>query len=443
LEDRLAEAEEEWDRLIMEIRRATPRYAAIRYPEPVSADDARALLDPATALVSYSVRPDRTLVFLMTRDGLKMVRLPVSAASLTERIENYVGLIARDDRDSWRLLSGSLYADLVATFRRQLPTSIRHLIIVPDGVLHSLPFETLGPPDRGARRLAEEFTISYAPSATVLAQLAPGGPGPTDGGAAELLVLASPPIPRAISRAQGEVDGERFDLDPLPYARDEAKAVSRFGGSGSEVHIGSEASEARVLTTGLRRFDVIHFATHALLNRNVPSRSALVLAGGSGGETGDGLLRARDIYRLKLRSELVVLSSCRTARGRILPGEGVQGLAHAFFHAGARSVVASLWDVSDRRTADLMSMFYAHLASGEPKAKALQSAKLDMLRREPQLAPRYWAAFVLIGDPTGKIRLIQPHIGFGWGAAGVAVAGVSAGFWAFAKRRKRKISDAA
>src|SRR5262249_40465538 len=155
----------------------------------------------------------------------------------------------------------------------------------------------------------------------------------------------------------------------------------------------------------------------------------------------NGLLQAREIYRLRLASDLVTLSACQTARGRVLPGEGVQGLAQAFFHAGARSVLASLWDVSDRRTSDLMSGFYARPARGDPKADALRSAKLDMLRREPNLAPRYWAAFVLLGDPAGKISLIPAHAGIGWSAP-VLVAGISAGLWAFAKRRKRKISDA-
>src|SRR5262249_1365270 len=151
-------------------------------------------------------------------------------------------------------------------------------------------------------------------------------------------------------------------LGSLPYAIEEARAVVRFGGKTSEIRTGEVASEQGLRTTRLDRFNVVHFATHGLLNRTVPSRSALVLAGASGVGSGDGFLRARDIYRVRLKSELVVLSSCQTARGRILAGEGVQGLAQAFFHAGARSVVASLWDVSDRHTADLMAAFYRHMA---------------------------------------------------------------------------------
>src|SRR5262249_19787633 len=107
----------------------------------------------------------------------------------------------------------------------------------------------------------------------------------------------------------------------------------------------------------------------------------------------------------KLSSELVVLSACQTARGKILPGEGVEGLAQAFFHAGARTVVGTLWNVNDRRSAELMEFFYRSMARGEPKADALRAAKLELTRRYPGLAPRYWAPFVLLGEPDGVILL--------------------------------------
>src|SRR5262249_23866713 len=196
--------------------------------------------------------------------------------------------------------------------------------------------------------------------------------------------LADPRVVRSVA-PEGPIDRESFDLWPLPHDAAEAQRVARFGGRGTRVYVGPEATESRLKTSPLERFDVVHFATHGLLSRRVPSRSALLLAGDRGEE---GLLTARRIYRLMLRSEMVVLSGCETARGRILAGEGVQGLAQAFFHAGARSVVASLWDVSDRRTADLMAGFYGHLAKGEAKAEALPSAKLDLLRHRPAPPPR-------------------------------------------------------
>jgi CHAT domain-containing protein len=152
---------------------------------------------------------------------------------------------------------------------------------------------------------------------------------------------------------------------------------------------------------------VIHFATHGLVSQRSPERSALVLSSGpDDGE--DGFLETREIYGLKLHSDLVVLSACRTARGPILAGDSVEGLAQAFFFAGARSVLASLWDVSDARTTELMADFYGHLAEGLSKAEALRKAKLDMMGNGASSAPRYWAAFVLLGEGDQSIPLKAP-----------------------------------
>src|SRR5262249_10882378 len=141
---------------------------------------------------------------------------------------------------------------------------------------------------------------------------------------------------------------------------------------------------------------------------------------------------------LKLRSDLVVLSACRTAQGRVLAGEGVQSLARAFFHAGARSLVASLWDVGDRRTAPLMTAFYRRLAAGSTKAEALREAKLELLRENPDLAPRSWAPFVLIGEPNAKVPLRAPaNLWPVWTVAAAALLAGVAG-WALRRRQRRR-----
>ncbi len=443
-DERLSEAEEEWDRLVAEMRLRTPRYASLVYPQPASAERTAALLDATSALVSYAISGDRIVVFLLEKKGLRALRLPGSPADLTERVENYVGLMARGT-DGSRELGRRLYGDLVEPWRKLLDPNTRRVVIVPDGALNSLPFESLPTPNRQAY-LAQELTISYAPSATVLTAVAADSRASGAGhGATALLVLADPTVPRALVRSRGEVDGGYYETSPLASAAAEARAVFRYGGPGSELKTGPEASERFVRSASLEPFGVIHFATHALLDHRVPSRSALLLAESvdEKGSSDDGLLPAREIYRLRLSSELVVLSACQTARGRILPGEGVQGLAQAFFHAGARSVVASLWDVSDRRTADLMSRFYGHLADGESKALALQSAKLDLLRHDPRLAPRYWAPFVLIGEPNGKVPLKRASAARRWEIAAVGM-GIVAALWTLSRRRsERGVRDAA
>src|SRR5262249_50771333 len=159
-------------------------------------------------------------------------------------------------------------------------------------------------------------TISYAPSLTVLAALRSQAP-PEKAQPAAVFALANPPVAKS---AVGEgVEGESFELQSLPFAVSEAKSIFRFGARDSEIWVGPQASARRIKGKELRRFGVLHFATHALLSSRTPTRSALLLAGDRDGE--NGLLQAREIYRLRLASDLVTLSACQTARGRVLPGE--------------------------------------------------------------------------------------------------------------------------
>src|SRR5262249_22706350 len=151
------------------------------------------LVDPSQALVSYTLQTDPPAVFVLTSKGLAVRRLPVSADELRERVENYVGLLARDETNRWSALSSELYRELVEPWSGELPASVRRLVIVPDGVLHSVPFEALVRPGSRPRRLLDDFAVSYAPSATVLRELAAphaaAGVGPTD-----LLIVAAPAV---------------------------------------------------------------------------------------------------------------------------------------------------------------------------------------------------------------------------------------------------------
>jgi CHAT domain-containing protein len=293
--------------------------------------------------------------------------------------------------------------------RGHIPEEVRNLIIVPDGPLHYLPFETL---DLSGKYLIEEFAVSYAPSAAVLAELGVRNDQEAGQHRADIALFADPELNPAILSKNGAnstggwmralyVD-EGLQISPIPSSAAEARAVARYADRASEIYTGEQASERRVKSERLDRFRIIHFATHGLVSRQSPARSALVLSSGEGGE--DGFLQAREIYNLRLASDLVVLSACQTARGRLLAGEGVEGLARAFLYAGARSVVASLWDVNDERATRFMESFYRYLSEGKSKSEALRAAKLDFLSHA-SAAPRDWAAFVLIGDASRKVAI--------------------------------------
>jgi CHAT domain-containing protein len=153
----------------------------------------------------------------------------------------------------------------------------------------------------------------------------------------------------------------------------------------------------------LEDFRIIHFATHSLLDEKNANRSALVLKLDDD-PAEDGFFQAREIYGVKLNADLIVLSACQTAKGKIEKGEGIQGLARAFFYAGTKSVLASLWKIDDRSTAEFMKLFYEYLVDGKTKQEALRLTKIKMLGTEYS-EPYYWASFVLIGESDCPVIL--------------------------------------
>jgi CHAT domain-containing protein len=406
--EQLSQAERDYDRLCLDIKRRNPRYAA--RPAALTPEMVQSFLDDQTAVVAYLITKRHAFAFIVARQSFQVMRLSATPELIAARVENYVDLIARESGDGWRDISRRLYDELLAPVRGHIPEEVRNLIIVPDGALHYLPFETL---DVSGKYLIEEFAVSYAPSAAVLAELGARNDQETGQDRADIALFADPELRPAMLAENGAnssggwmralyVD-EGLQISPIPSSAAEARAVARYADGASEIYTGPKASERRVKSERLDRFRIIHFATHGLVSHQSPARSALVLSSGEEGE--DGFLQAREIYNLRLASDLVVLSACQTARGRVLAGEGVEGLARAFLYAGARSVVASLWDVNDEQATRFMESFYRYLSEGKSKSEALRAAKLDFLNGAPSAAPRDWAAFVLIGDASRKVAI--------------------------------------
>lgn len=189
-----------------------------------------------------------------------------------------------------------------------------------------------------------------------------------------------------------------FDFEPLPFSRSEVESIATLYPGRARVYLGAAATEEAV-GEAARQSDVLHIAAHGVLDRRVPLDSGLALTIPEEIVPGreNGLLQAWEIIdRLDLDADLVVLSACETGLGRELGGEGLIGLTRALQLAGARSVVASLWAVRDRATAELMTRFHRHLRTGLPKDRALRAAKLELLHEDG--GPGVWAAFQLYGD---------------------------------------------
>jgi CHAT domain-containing protein len=174
-----------------------------------------------------------------------------------------------------------------------------------------------------------------------------------------------------------------------------------FGGwfsSRSRVYLGRDATEGRLKSAGLERYRYVHLATHGVVDEKHPALSRLLFEPESGSSE-DSVLTLGEIYNLRLNADLVVLSACDTGLGGIARGEGIIGLTRGFLYAGARSLLVSLWPVSDEAAASLVVDFYAKLLEGRPKARALREAKLHTMARNPEYAkPFYWSSLVLVGD---------------------------------------------
>jgi CHAT domain-containing protein len=190
-------------------------------------------------------------------------------------------------------------------------------------------------------------------------------------------------------------------LRRLPRTAEEARAIVELVPKPEALLAAGFAARRDLVTGGgLRRFRILHFATHGLLDPVLPERSGLVLSlFDEKGKRRDGFVSAPDIAALELPAELAVLSACSTALGREVRGEGLVGLTQAFFRAGVRGVVVGYWKVDDRATAALMSRFYRNLLSaGQPPAAALRAAQLALRHEEKWRSPFYWAGFALHGD---------------------------------------------
>ena len=413
----LDETEQQYLRLVTDVRRRNPRYASVRYPEPLTTAEARSLLDNKTALVTYFNSGSALYAFLLTADRFEAQRLPANPRVVEARVQTYLELIVDPTGEEWRPIGRRLHAELIAPVLEHMPPSVTHLIVVPDGVLYFLPFETLLADLPGntnqEQYLLERFTISSVPSATVLAELGQALSGRSASDREDLVLFADPFLPaddragedgRSIgSTTRAWYESEGIEIPPIPHSAEEAVAIRRLVGGSSRFYLGREASEQKVKHEPLDRFRVIHFAMHGLISQRWPARSALLLAPTE--EQEDGFLQAREIYQLQLASDLVVLAACRTARGRVLTGEGVQGLAQAFLHAGSQAVLASLWDVDDHQTARLMREFYRELVRGRSKADALRQAKLALLRTDPEASPSDWGGFIMIGAASRPVAL--------------------------------------
>ncbi|MGA7989864.1 MAG: CHAT domain-containing protein [Thermoanaerobaculia bacterium] len=413
----LAEYEDVQGRL----RVASPRYAALARPQPLGSREIQEqVLDRETVLLEFELGEERSFVWAVTSDTLTSHELPgrkVLEAAARRLYQAWNAGSGIDDAESARrarALSGMLLGPVADQLGR------KRLAIVAEGALQYLPFAALPSPggSTGVPLIASHEVVSL-PSATALAALrreASSRSAPVW----RVAVLADPVFDRGDPRVLGgsASDGSMPDgiddaltrsmqetglrrLSRLGGSRREARSISALAGPGETfVALDFQASREAAMSAEVASARIVHFATHGLLNGRHPELSGVVLSlVDEHGHPKDGFLQARDVYKLRLSADLVVLSACQTALGKDVRGEGLLGLSRGFMYAGAPRIVASLWQVPDRATSELMKHFYEGvLQQGLRPAAALRAAQIAVRREKRWTSPYYWAAFTLQGD---------------------------------------------
>ena len=353
-----------------------------------SLEKLRADLREGEVLVEYVLDEPVSFALVVTSSTAKRYTLPSKTQIEGDaRAYREVMLNRSADRDRGQ----KLFRELLS-FVPEYPNS-SSLIAVADGDLHLLPFGALV--DQSGRYLAQSKTVAMSPSGTVLCTLRDRA---TSTAKESKSYLGVAPWATATSQ-KGWVlarrSGDRTLLTPLPHTRDEVESIAAMMPKEATVLVGDVATKKKFVSLPLQDYRVLHLALHGLVDPIFPDRSALVFAPT---KNDDGHLEARDIRNLHLRADLVSLSACNTGVGPA-SSAGVESLDTAFIEAGADTVVSSLWELDDDKADMLMKSFYRHLR-GEDKASALRHAELELM--EKNASPYFWAAFELVGNPSGS-----------------------------------------
>lgn len=400
---RLLQLNSEYNAFIKSLETDYPNYYNLKFNvNYISLEELQQNLDEQTGYLTHFITQenDRIFTFLVTNKGLK-----VESKTLDDNFSRHVsGLrnaIKYDVKSQLVPSTRSLYTQL---FPSKMDTKVNQLIIVPDGILGTIPFEVLlsedvegeNPAYNTLPYLVKRYNISYDNSATLYAQRKKAIES-YEGITEDILLVA----PIQFERSRGA--GVPISLNNLPDSEVEIKEIKHlFNAVGKDAHllVNRTATEERFKRQDLKKYKYLHFATHGLVNESKPQLSRIFLKEGPTGEE-DGSLFSGEIYNIDINAELVCLSACETGLGKVSKGEGIIGLSRALLYAGAENLIVSLWTVADKSTSELMINFYnnhLHTTTYKTFSGALRKAKMSLIQDEEFARPYFWAPFVLIGE---------------------------------------------
>ena len=438
LRSRYYELRGKYDGILVEIRDASPRLAELRAPKPLNLARTKNMLAPGTALLSYYIADKKTYLFVIQKQAeIEVYHIQEGQAFFQEQIEklhseikDFNSTVARNFLDH---RSRELFDLLLTPAIKTIEASTR-LVIIPDGPLHKLPFYLLS--DSTGRRLIERKPVSTIVSATIFRELKER----KTSAKMEIFAFGDPIYPESSqfeaepvqivplddtegTKLRGDSNHLEFlranpnKLNRLPYTSEEVRNIKGLFPGRTRLFLNDQATEENIKGVG-KEPTIIHLACHGWANDRFPLESALAFSIGDQLQTGqeNGILQAWEIFdSMWINADLLVLSACETGLGEITGAEGLIGLTRAFQYVGARSIVASFWNVEDQSTSVLMKQFYQYLKTGLPKDEALRQAQIDLIRQPLHVEktfffdlfkrtvkrdvshPYYWGAFQLIG----------------------------------------------
>lgn len=385
VKSRLFEYQRSYRSFISRLETDFPNYFRLKYNEKtLTVEDVRSKLTAGTALLSYFVGSNSVYIFYLTKDGIKAYEHP-KKDNLSQLVNGLRNGIKYHIDEAYQASAYELYQQLIPPVGK----NIHQLVILPDGILGTIPFESLlmeDPKEFGRNEyLITKYALSYDYAASLYHEKMSAPARQLEG------ILLSAPI---------AFHENEIKMPMLPGSEKEVNEIRYLFLSEidePQVFLKEKASEASVKSGSLKNFKYLHFATHGLVNESKPSLSRIFL---SPDEKEDGSLYSGEIYNLEINADLVTLSACETGLGKVEKGEGIIGLSRSLMYAGAKNLIVSLWQVADESTAQLMIEFYRqhlHHSGNSFFADDLRQAKLSLINDDQYSAPYYWAPFILVG----------------------------------------------
>ncbi len=415
--------------LVSEIRTRYPKYAALKYPKPVPAGELSLKADEV--LIEFALSGGEGYVFVIRKDGIQRIhRIDIQREALEDKARSFMEPLNTNRPTAFSVKAArELYEILLSGALKDVKDAEK-LVMVPDGILGLLPFEALiireGRNYKDCSYVGDTRTITYSQSATALALARLLKPSEAR---KPLFALGNPVYDRSDSRylaykqggspqiaatdvaryayrgitmlPKGDREWEDVTYPPLPETEEEVRAIAKLFGMKPEapdVLLNISASETNVRKASLKDYRYLHFATHADLPGKVQGIKEPFMILGQVENQGkdDGFLTLSEVLEFRLDADMVVLSACSTGKGKMMEGEGVANFSRAFQHAGAKSVVVSLWEVASGPAVEYMKAFYGHLKAGKSRAEALRLSRDEIKSKYP--SPFYWAVFILHGE---------------------------------------------